>query len=488
MNNPLDIVTMFRVSALLFLQLSVMTWMMLGRPRRGASLFWCLGGTLVGVSVWLISLRGEISDVWSYSVAQSLFLGSFLVLSQSLRMDLKRTGRWSWLLAVVLVYGAVIELGFDDKNVQELAILVRLVNCLGLSVLTASAWQLARHERSRNAWFMTLGYALMTVSMALAALATVRGQANLETLQDSVVSHLLGGTSLLTLLLTYMGYLGLALERSLRHNMALRQAQWQSQQWRERSQALTLLDRQHTLGVLANSLGHAILQPLTATLLQVQWARRMLQSPSPDGAQIKTSLAQVVQGLRRSTDMVEHIRNFLSPKPGAAPAGSECLQSVVQDAHDLLRQELMYQGVSLQVCVPSSPLCVQADRLALTQALVQVLRNAMQAVQGQPRRHVSLVVSSSDTQAWIEVSDSGPGFSPHWLTPLQADNLSTTDALTGMGLTMTRGILAQFQGHLSLDNLDEGGARVRMTLPLQQDPGHGALASCAHMAPHQHPT
>ena len=84
------------------------------------------------------------------------------------------------------------------------------------------------------------------------------------------------------------------------HNMALRQAQWQSQQWHERSQALTLLDRQHTLGARANSLGHAILQPLTATLLQVQIARRMLQTTSPDVQQVKTSLAQVVQGLRRS--------------------------------------------------------------------------------------------------------------------------------------------------------------------------------------------
>lgn len=470
MNNPLDIITVFRVSALLFLLLSVMTWMMLGRPRRGASLWWCWGGTLVGVSVWLISLRGQISDVWSYSVAQALFLGSFLVLSQSLRMDLKRTWGWPWLLAVVLAYGAVIELGFADKGAQELAVLVRLVNCVGLSILTASAWLLARQERSRNAWFMTLGYGLMTASMVLAAVATVRGQANLQTLQNSLVSHLLGGVAFFTLLLSYLGYWGLALERSLRHNMALRQAQWQSQQWHERSQALTLLDRQHTLGALANSLGHAILQPLTATLLQVQIARRMLQTTSPDVQQVKTSLAQVVQGLRRSADMVEHIRNFLRPKPGAAPAATEPLQAVVQDAHDLLRQELMYQGVTLHVSVPSTPLCVHAERLPLTQALVQVLRNAMQAVQGQPRRSVSLVLAASGSQAWIEVSDSGPGFSPDWLAPIQANKLPTTDALAGMGLTMTRGILAQFQGHLSLENMAGAGARVRMTLPLQADP------------------
>lgn len=488
MNNPLDIIGMFKVIALLFMLLTVMTWILLGRPRKGAGMWWCIGGTMVAVSVGLISLRGQIPNFWGYSMAQTLYLGSFLVLSQSLRMDIQRAWSWSRVVAVLLIYGSIIELGFHNKNTQALAVLVRLANCMGLTMLTASAWQLARHEQSRNAWFMTLGYGLMTASMAFAALTTLLGLANLQTAQNQLISHILAGTSILTLLLSYMGYLGLTLERSLRINMSLRQSQWQTQQWHERSQSLALHDRQHTLSVLANSLGHAILQPLTATLLQVQIARRMLQTASPDVQQVTTSLAQVVQGLRRSADMVEHIRNFLRPKPGAAPAATEPLQAIVQDAHDLLRQELMYQGVTLHVSVPSTPLYVHAERLALTQALVQVLRNAMQAVQGQPRRSVSLVLAASGSQARIEVSDSGPGFLPQWLTPLQADNLSTTDALTGMGLTMTRGILAQFQGHLSLENMDEGGARVRMTLPLQHDPGHGALASCAHMAPHQHPT
>lgn len=468
MNIALDMGTLFRVSALLFLLMSMMTWMMLGRPRRGATLLWCSGGVLVGVSVWLISLRGQISDFWSYGVAQTAYLGSFLVLAQSLRMDMQRAWRWPWLAAALLAYAAVIVLGFDDKGSQELAVLVRLVNCVGLSILTASALMLARQERSRNAWFMTIGYGLMTASMGLAALATVQGQANLQTMQNSVFSHILGGVSLLTLLLSYMGYLGLALERSLRHNMALRRAQWQAQQWRERSQALALLDRQRTLGVLANSLGHAILQPLTASLLQVQITRRMLQMATPDVQQVQTSLAQVVQGLRRSADMVEHIRNFLRPLPATEPAGTLPLQSVMQDAHDLLRQELMYQGVTLHLRGPSAPVCVQAERLPLTQALVQVLRNAMQALQGQPHRTMDMTLATDGFEAWIEVSDSGPGFPPRMLSSHLAHPLPTSDMQTEMGLTMTRSILAHFQGRLSLENLQGGGARVRMTLPLQE--------------------
>lgn len=469
----LDMVTLFRVSAMLYLLMALIIWALLGRPRRGPAMLWCLGGMLVGVSAGLLNLRGTIPDFWSYSVGQTLYLGAMLVLSQSLRMTLKKPWRWRWLLLVLIAFAAVISFGFDDKRDQRLAIVIRLANSAGLFALTASALLLARRERSRNAWFMAIGYGLMCVSMVVATVAAFRGQANLADFNASVFNHLLVIVSLLTMVTTNMGYLGLALEKSLRKNMALRQQQWHAQQWRERRQALTLLDRQHTLDVLANSLGHAILQPLTATLLQVQLAKRMLQTATPDVQQVQTSLAEVVQGLRRSADWVAHIRNFLRPAPAAEPASTVTMQSVVQDAHDLLRQELMYQGVTLLVTVPPDPMEVQAERLPLTQALVQVLRNAMQAVHKQAQRTIHLTLSGSDTEVWMEVTDTGPGFTLEMLDSEQAIALPASEALYGMGLAMTRNILAQFRGRLTLDNNQHGGARVRMTLPAQ------AIQGCA---------
>jgi C4-dicarboxylate-specific signal transduction histidine kinase len=462
----LDNATVFRISALLYLLMPFIGWMLLGRPKQGSALLWCAGNLLAGIAVTLIGLREYIPPAWSYSVAQPMYLASFLVIAQSFQMDMQRTWRWRWLLVPVLAYAAVIEIGFDDMRSQSLAVLVRLVNCAGLSALTASALRLARREPGRNTALVAIGYALMTSGMLVATLSSMQGQANLQHLHKNVISPILGSVSLLTLFMSYMGYLGLTLERALRSNMTLRQSQWHSQQWRERSQALALLDRQRTLGMLANSLGHAILQPLTATLLQLQMARRLLQTNSPNTQQVQDALTQVSQGLRRSADMVEHIRSFLRPSPSAGTTETLALQSVVQVAHDLLRQELMYQGVTLEVAAPSAPVYVRAERLLLTQALVQVLRNAMQAVQGQKRRTVQMVLDTDGDKAWMEVTDSGPGLAADALLP-GTSPLPMTDTLSGMGLTMTRSILDQFQGDLALSNLQGSGARVRMTLPLQ---------------------
>ena len=104
MSPALDNGTVFTVSAYLFLTMTVITWLMLGRPRRGPTMVWSLGGLLVGGSVWLISQRGYLGPLWSFELAQTLYLASFLELAQSLRMDLQRPWPWGWLVVVVLAY------------------------------------------------------------------------------------------------------------------------------------------------------------------------------------------------------------------------------------------------------------------------------------------------------------------------------------------------------------------------------------------------
>lgn len=464
MSPTLDNGTVFTVSAYLFLIMTVITWLMLGRPRRGPTLVWSLGGLLVGASVWLISQRGYLSSLWSFELAQTLYLASFLVLAQSLRMDLQRPWRWGWVLLVVLAYGAVITWGFPDKRSQNLAILVRVVNSVGLLTLTATAFMLARHERSRNAWFMTAGYALMASGMLLATMGTIQGQASLQALGASIFAHILGWVSILTLMLTYLGYLGLVLERSLRENVELRQAQWQDQQWRERGQLLSLQDRQHALDVLANSLGHAIVQPLTATLLQVQMVRRLLQADVLEAATVTTMLEQMILGIRRSSNKVERIRKFL--RPDAPSKQSVLLQAVVQDAHSLMSQEMMYRRVSFEVTVPENDVLVTAQAVPLTQALVQVLRNAIRAVQECPHKAIGLSLRQAGAEAWLEVIDSGPGLPLPILTRSNGGEWPVVDQLGGLGLYMTQAVLAEFGGRLELSNPKAGGALVRLVVPL----------------------
>ncbi len=464
MTELLDYGTTYRISAYLFLIMPLITWGVLGAPWRSPILVWCLGGVFAFASLTLISLQGAVSEIWTHNVGRPLLLASFLLLAQALRMDIQKAWPWRWVMATLALYAAVIILGFEDKTSWGLAVLARVVNSAGLVLLTASAWMVVRHEQSRNARLIAMGYGLMAFSMLLTALDTLLGNASLVNLQSSPHVHLMGLVSLVMLLMTHMGYLGLALERSLRANRVLRQSQIQAQQWRERNQTLTLLDRQRALSVLANSLGHDILQHLTSTQLHAQLTQRLLGVPSPEAGLVTQSLNQTLDGLHRSTRLVERIRSFLRPVPAKAEVIR--LQSVVLDIQDLLRQEMMYRQIDWTVTLPETDVWIRAETLPVMQALVQVLRNAMQAVQDQDERRVHLAMWVTARQAHIEVTDSGPGFSAAFMARKRAETLPAADTDQGLGLFMTQGILAQFGGHVQLDNADHGGARVTLSLPL----------------------
>jgi len=463
----LDLATSYRINALLYLLMSLTTWLVLGRPTLWPVRVWCAAGVLAGVSVWLITLRGAIDDVWTYLVAQPMLLASYLTYAQSMRMDLARPWPWRALAAVVLAYGLVLVIGFEHRQTPAMAVLVRVCNSAALLALTLSALALVRHERSRNAVFMVAGFGLFTLAMLVNAVLTWWGQAVLHAMQQWTISHVMGLVSLLTILMAYMGYLGLALDRARVANLPLRQAQWQAQQWRAQAQALTLLDRQRTLAVLANSLGHDILQPLTAARLNVQLSRRMVASTGAEPSAVRQVLAQTVEGLRQSADRVGRIRNFLQPRPQAHER--LLLQAVVEDVHKLLRQELMYRRIDLQLVLPAQDVVVQAQALPMTQALLQVLRNAMQAVQGQPtaQSRIRVTLQASASEACIEVSDSGPGLPEHLRAQPLADTQPSVNGLGGLGLYMTRSILQTFDGDLALGTDPVGGgACVRLVLPL----------------------
>ena len=464
MNMTLDIVTTFRISAWLYPLMALATWLMLFRTAKTTVKVWCLAGLLSGVSVFLITLRGVISDVWTYPIAQPMLMAAYLTYAQALRLDVGRAWRWRSMALVVLVYALVIVVGYEYRQHWGMAVLVRCVNSLSLLALTLAAIALGRVERSRNAYIIAAGFGMFTLCMFANALVTWYARGSLQDLQQQLLSHVMGLMSIFTLLITHMGFLGLTLERLQRVNLQLRQVQLHAQQWREHSRALTLLDRQRTLAVLSNSLGHGIIQPLTATRVNLQMAKLMVQSDKGDKAQVQDVLQRVVAGLQRSSVMVEHIRRFL--RPVAAQASAFTLQSVIQDAHNLLRQELIYRSIELEVKWPPEPVRVHAESLPLTQALVHVLRNAMQVVKASQSRRITLTLTHDRHQGCIEITDSGPGLPPEVLKQKIHGLNPVTDWTAGLGLYMTSGILAECGGLLQLENSETGGARVSLLVPL----------------------
>lgn len=114
------------------------------------------------------------------------------------------------------------------------------------------------------------------------------------------------------------------------------------------------------------------------------------------------------------------------------------------------------------------------DALQLSQAVIQVVRNAMEAVQNRPQRHVRVLLTRSTQDVQLQVSDTGPGL-PTALRQLRMHaSGSWPQSLQGIGLFVVHSILLRHRGRLELDNLVTGGACVTLVLPRHQTEGVGA--------------
>lgn len=466
MIGVLDVMTTFRVSALLYVLMALTTFAMLHRKVERSLWVWCLAGLLSGGSVWLITLRGVINDAWTYVIAQPMLFSAYLAYGQALRLSMGRGWRYQSLLAVVVVFIAAMVVGFDYRQHWIMAFFVRCANSMALVALTVLAVQLWKGERSKNALLITVGFGLFTSCMILNAGITWYAKGTLQALQVLTINHVMGLMSIFTLLITHMGFLGLALQRIQQINAQLRNAQQQAQRKREHMHALALFDRQRTLAVLADSLGHGIVQPLTSTLLNLGLAMRISQLDGGEVSAAKNLLQAVVDGLQRGTEMVERIQQFLRPQTGTSSCFS--LQAVIQDCLDLLRQDIILRGIELQVTLPVAPVRVQAESLALTQALLHVLRNAMQALEQCSIKWIHLTLKEYDL-ACIEITDSGAGFSAEQLIQAAYGAQQLTDWSVGLGLYMTQAIVADCGGSLKLQNSQTGGASVSILIPTVRD-------------------
>lgn len=134
----------------------------------------------------------------------------------------------------------------------------------------------------------------------------------------------------------------------------------------------------------------------------------------------------------------------------------------------LLRSDAIVRNVSLECAIEPGLPPIRGDKVHLSQVLINVLMNGMDAVEGQPpaRRHVSLHASSDGNgNVRLTVQDTGAGIEPAVLARIFEPFFTTKSAGMGMGLSVSRAIVQAHGGRLSVENAPEGGAIFRVQLP-----------------------
>ncbi|EPJ90533.1 two-component system, NtrC family, C4-dicarboxylate transport sensor histidine kinase DctB [Pseudomonas kilonensis] len=221
------------------------------------------------------------------------------------------------------------------------------------------------------------------------------------------------------------------------------------------------------LGQMSAALAHEINQPLTAQRMQLATLRLLLDHGRVDDAY--KALKPVDDMLTRMAALTGHLKTFARKSPSGLRERLD-LAAVVDQALQLLDTRLRDEQISTVLHV-TRPAWVRGDAIRLEQVLINLLRNALDAMADQPLKRLEVRLEA-DEQLWrLTVSDSGTGIAEEHLAQV-FDPFFTTKAVgdgLGLGLAVSFAIIHESGGRLTADN-HEHGAVFCVTLPIDQEP------------------
>lgn len=220
------------------------------------------------------------------------------------------------------------------------------------------------------------------------------------------------------------------------------------------------------LGTLSSSLAHELSQPLGAILMNVETASQLLARPSPDLDEIREILVEIQRDDERASGVIEGLRDLLKRrKIHLVPVS---IQQIIDDIRSLLKSDAAVRGVKLEcVCDPDVPE-IPGDKVHLTQLLLNLVMNGMDAAGERPEAERRVSVRASRAEAGrveITVEDSGPGIPADAQREIFNPFFTTKPDGMGMGLTITRAIVEAHKGRVRCHNGAHGGAIFHVSLP-----------------------
>jgi signal transduction histidine kinase len=451
------------LAALLFLVLPLLMWWATAGQRSAAMAWWCMGSLVMGTGIVLMGVRPWIPSWLSYHGANTALLAGMGFWAQSLRVMQGRGIPHGWVAAAVLLallYYSVLFIWFEP-HVRGMGIRVVLG---ALALYTAwQAWRLPQRLLSHNASAIALSYLALGLGLWIQSMyvGINKDPSPFSNSWDASVIALL---ALATSAVGHLCFTGMVLDGATRERVRAARSRTSAEESTRLDRQLRLLDRQYRMLLVSGSMTHELGQPLRLALSEAQQAKRSLLAGEADATFLTRALERMAWSMRQASDMLDRIR-VSARTHGSMRMDRLDLREVLQATTGLLSAEWQHLGVQVETELGDEPLWCQGDEVALSQVLVNLLRNATLAAEAAPRRRLQLLTRGSGHEVMAVIRDHGPGDAHQALSHPDAHAAEAQEQDPDMSLAIARTIAQQHGGRLSLQAHPAGGTEAVLVLP-----------------------
>ena len=228
---------------------------------------------------------------------------------------------------------------------------------------------------------------------------------------------------------------------------------------------LVHISRLTAMGEMASTLAHELNQPLSAIANYLKGSRRLLEaSTDARSAMLRDAMGKAGDQALRAGDIIRRLREFVAR--GESERRVESLSKLTEEASALALVGAKELGVRVRFQLDPAADLVLADRVQVQQVLLNLIRNAIEAMEGSKQRE--LYVQSApfaDGMVVIDVADTGPGVSEEIASQLFQPFVTTKQHGMGVGLSISRTIVEAHGGLIWVEPNPGGGTIFRLTLP-----------------------
>jgi len=231
-------------------------------------------------------------------------------------------------------------------------------------------------------------------------------------------------------------------------------------------QELSHISRIATVGEITAALSHQLNQPLAAILSNAQAAKRFLESDSYDIEEIKDILSSIIEENLRASTVIQGLRALLRKED--IPMKRIRIGVMIQEAVNIMKTDAHLKNIAMRVDLDSDLPLVLGDWNQLQQALMNLISNGVDATALKDSGRKEIVITARKQDAMtirVDVEDSGTGIDEKILEKIFEPFHTTKPWGMGMGLAISKKIVAAHGGHIWAENVPKGGAILTFTLP-----------------------